>query len=185
MSPDTVAGLRRAAMWRRRLLAAVQAVLLLVLMLGWIDSMGFRQAKPVLHWMTNFTAGRFTSGTRGYDPIYGTRYFLYVREPGDGPWINTGAGAFRHTFDPNKPVTKLDYPDWGGGYAALARGALATLLNSDPSPQVAAAYDFVREHTSEMTDNYSRDPTFAIAPLARARQAAGNVLAGPGRSMAP
>ncbi len=144
----------------------------LVMVLGWIDAMGFRQAEPVLHWMANFTAGRFINGGRGYDPIYGTPYFLYVREPGGGPWIDTWAGAFKRTFDPDsKPVTALDYPDWGGGYAALARGALATLLNVAPSSQVAAAYDFVREHTPAMAAAYARDPTFAIAPIVGTRQA--------------
>jgi hypothetical protein len=157
----------------------------LVMVLGWIDQMGFRQARPVLHWMANFTAGRFTNGARGYDPIYGTPYFLYVREPNDGPWINTWAGAFQRTFDPDKkPVTSLDYPDWGGGYAALARGALATLLNVDPSPQVAAAYDFVHEHTRAMTDHYAQDPTFAIAPPVRTGQASRKAPAGLAGSVA-
>jgi hypothetical protein len=141
----------------------------LVIVLGWIDAMGVPEAKPVLHWMSNFTAGRFTNGARGYDPIYGTPYFLYVREPATGALFGTWSAAFQRTFDPqHHPVTSLDHPDWGGGYAALARGALASLMTADPSPQVAAAYAFVRDHTSAMNANYSKEPTFAIAPASPA-----------------
>lgn len=155
----------------------------LVMVLGWIDAMGFGEARPILHWMSNFTAGRFTSAAQGYDPIYGTPYFLYVREPQTGAFISSWAGAFQRTFDPaHHPVTQLDYPDWGGGYAALARGALATLMTHDPSPRVASAYDFVRDHTGAMTGNYAKDPTFAIVPAAS--PSGGYVVAG-GDAKAP
>ncbi|HEY4076677.1 MAG TPA: hypothetical protein VGM26_07060 [Rhizomicrobium sp.] len=138
----------------------------LVIVLGWIDRMGFAQARPVLDWMGNFAAGLFTNGDRGYDPIYGTPYFLYVQEPATGQFINTWAGAFRRTFDPaTKPVRALDYPDWGGGYAAVARAALASLITSTGSPRTRQAYQFVIDNTPGMTANYAKDPVFAIVPV--------------------
>jgi hypothetical protein len=137
----------------------------LIIALGWIDRMGFAQARPVLDWMGNFAAGLFTNGDRGYDPIYGTPYFLYVQEPATGQFINTWAGAFRRTFDPvAKPVRALDYPDWGGGYAAVARAALASLVTSTGAPRARQAYQFVLDNTPGMTANYAKDPVFAIVP---------------------
>lgn len=137
----------------------------LVMVLGWVDAMGFREARPILAWMENFVAGRFTSGCRGYDPIYGTPYFLFVADPGSKRLLDTWPKAFEATFDPKtKPVTTLDHPEWGGGYAALARGALATLINTTGSRRAREAYAFVKAHTPQMDANYASDPTFAINP---------------------
>jgi hypothetical protein len=136
----------------------------LAIILGWTNSMGFAQARPVLDWMTNFVAGRFTNGAHGYDPIYGTPYFLYVKEPATDQFITNWAGAFKRTFSESKPVTALDYPDWGGGYAALARAALASIITTTGSPRAREAYQFVLDKTPGMNANYSKTPVFAIVP---------------------
>ena len=136
------------------------------IVLGWINSMGFQDARPILAWMSNFTAGRFTSAARGYDPIYGTPYYLNVIDGSSGQLIGAWSQAFKMTFDPKtKPVTALDYPDWGGGYAALARASLASIINATGSAQAKTAYAFVKGHTSGMDSNYPQEPTFAIAPV--------------------
>ena len=132
--------------------------------------MGFSGARPVLEWMTNFVAGRFTNADRGYDPIYGTPYFLYVQEPGTDRTIATWAGAFKRTFDPAQhPVRTLDYPDWGGGYAALARAALASIISATNAAQARSAYQYVLANTRGMDANYAKDPVFAIAPTRNAQ----------------
>lgn len=137
----------------------------LAIVLGWIDSMGYTQAKPILEWMTNFVAGLFTNGNNGFNPIYGTPYFLYVQTPNSGRPIATWAQAFQLTFDPaTKPIRQLDYPSWAGGYAALARAALASIISVTHSSKARKAYRFVSANTPEMDDNYPKDPTFAIAP---------------------
>lgn len=137
----------------------------LVMVLGWIDSMGFAEARPVLEWMTNFVAGRFTSGDRGYDPIYGTPYYLRVADPQSNAPLTRWGDAFRATFDPvRQPVRTLDYPAWGGGYAALARGALASLVHTTGSPKAREAYAYVRAHTPRMEAGYPTEPTFAMDP---------------------
>ncbi|HEX4272710.1 MAG TPA: hypothetical protein VHZ32_15050 [Rhizomicrobium sp.] len=137
----------------------------LAIVLGWINSMGFSDARPVLDWMTNFVAGLFTNGDHGYDPIYGTPYFLYVQEPGTDKYIATWEAAFKRTFDPeHHPVRALDYPDWGGGYAALARAALASIISVNGSARAKDAYAFVLANTSGMDANYSKFPVFAIVP---------------------
>jgi hypothetical protein len=138
----------------------------LAMVLGSLDSMGFTDARPVLSWMTNFVAGRFLNGQRGYPPIYGTPYFLFVADPSSRAPLNTWAEAFIETFPPaHKPVTALDSPDSGGGYAALARGALASIVNTTGSADAKAAYAFVKAHTPGMPTAYASDPTFAIAPV--------------------
>ncbi len=137
----------------------------LVMVLGWIHAMGYSEARPILGWMTNFVAGRFTNGARGYDPNYGTPYILYVADPKSKVRLNTWAAAFKASFDPVKaPQRQIDNPDWAGGYAALARASLATLLYAAPSAQAAAAYAFVKEQTPRMEASYRKEPAFAIVP---------------------
>jgi hypothetical protein len=134
----------------------------LVIVLGWIDSMGYRDAKPILSWMTNFVAGRFTNKGRGYDPVYGTPYYLMVSDPHSKSPLNSWLAAFKWTFGAAKPVTSLDSPDWAGGYAALARASLATIINATDSAQARQAYAFVQQQTPRMTDSYPSEPNFAI-----------------------
>jgi hypothetical protein len=141
----------------------------LVMVLGWIDRMGFEDARPVLGWMGNFVAGRFTSGPRGYAPLYGTPYFLFVADPSSKQLLNRWSQAFDATFDPRtKPVTTLSDPDWGGGYAALARAALASLIDTTGSSRAREAYAYVTAHTPGMEANFATDPTFAIVPASLA-----------------
>lgn len=143
----------------------------LVMVLSWIHAMGFTEARPVLAWMTNFVAGRFTNAARGYDPLYGTPYRLHVVDPRSKTLINTWAGAFKASFDPSRgALTSLDQPDWAGGYAALARASLASLNNAAPSPQAAAAYAYVKAQTPRMEASYSKEPAFAIVPMRGAGQ---------------
>jgi len=135
----------------------------LVMVLGWIDSMGYPQARTIMAWMTNFVAGRFTNDKRGYDPIYGTPYFLFVADPKSTRLFSTWPEAFKATFDPvRQPVTTLDYPDWAGGYAALARASLASIINATGSAQARQAYGFVRAQTPLMDASYPKEPAFAI-----------------------
>lgn len=137
----------------------------LVMVLGWIDGMGFPQARPILAWMTNFIAGRFTNADRGYDPIYGTPYYLFVADPKSQQLLNSWSGAFQATFDPAKePVTTLDWPGWAGGYAAVARASLASIINATGSAQAREAYAFVKAKTPDMEASYSTEPAFAITP---------------------
>jgi hypothetical protein len=138
----------------------------LAMVLGWAYAMGFAQARPILAWMSNFIAGRFTNAARGYDPTYGTPSELHVYDTASGRRINTWAAAFKASFDPAAaPVATLDYPDWAGGYAALARAALASILNVAPSPRAEAAYAYVVAHTPKMESSYPKEPAFAITPI--------------------
>jgi hypothetical protein len=138
----------------------------LTMVLGWIDAMGFAQARPIMNWMTPFVAGLFTNADRGYDPVYGTPYILFVWNEKTHKPLGTWAKAFAASFDPvHKPVTSIEYPAWAGGYAALARGALGANFTVTRSPQTAQAYGFVLAETPYMPRDYSKTPTFAIMPV--------------------
>jgi hypothetical protein len=138
----------------------------LVMVLAWIHAMGFTETRPILAWMTNFVAGRFTNAARGYDPLYGTPYEFHIADPRSKAPLNTWAAAFKASFDPSKGgLTSLDQPDWAGGYAALARASLASLNNAAPSPRAAEAYAYVKVQTPRMEASYSREPAFAIVPM--------------------
>jgi hypothetical protein len=143
----------------------------LAIVLGWIDGMGYHQARPILEWMTNFVAGRFTNTSRGYDPIYGTPYYLMVADPHSRALLNSWSAAFKWTFDPAKPVTGLDSPDSAGGYAALARASLASIINATGSAQARQAYAFVERSTPRLKDSYPREPNFAIGLAAEEARA--------------
>jgi hypothetical protein len=151
--PNAVAG--STAPWQNDYLAMV---------LGWIAAMGYDDARTAADWMGAFVAGRFNSGPRGYDPLYGTPYYLMVAEPGSERPISTWSEAFEATFDAAKPVRSLDDPAGGGGYAAVARAALASIINATGSREARDAYAWVRRQTPLMDADYSRIPNFAIAP---------------------
>ncbi len=138
----------------------------LEMVMGWIDAMGFPQARRIMNWTTPFIAGLFTNADRGYDPVYGTPYVLYVWDNTSDKPLRTWAKAFAASFDPvHKPVKTIEYPGWAGGYAALARGALGANFTVTRSPQTAEAYGFVLSQTGYMPRDYSKTPTFAITPV--------------------
>jgi hypothetical protein len=136
-----------------------------VMVLGWINTMGYGDAARIMDWMTNFVTGPFLNAHNGYDPIYGTAYYLIVQDH-QSHLLDKWKTTFDYTFDPvGQPVKSLDYPDWGGGYSALARGALASIITATHSPEAAQAYGYVLAHTPELAANYPKDPVFAIMPV--------------------
>lgn len=138
----------------------------LQMVMGWINAMGFPQARRISNWATPFIAGLFTNADRGYDPVYGTPYILYVWDNKADKPLGTWAKAFKASFDPvHKPVKTIEYPGWAGGYAALARGALGANFTVTRSVQAAEAYGFVLAQTPFMPRDYSKTPTFAIMPV--------------------
>ncbi|HVV26460.1 MAG TPA: calcium-binding protein [Rhizomicrobium sp.] len=138
----------------------------LAMVLGWIDAMGFDQARRISRWMTPFIAGLFTNADRGYDPRYGTPYILFVWDMQKNRPLNSWAQAFAASFDPvHKPVESIEYPGWAGGYAALARGALGANFTVTRSPQTAEAYGYILANTGYMPLDYPKTPTFAIMPV--------------------
>jgi hypothetical protein len=114
--------------------------------------------------MTNFVAGRFINGDYGFDPLYGPAYRLEVFNPQTEALYSTWEQAFKATMD--YTLTDMDgYPTWSGGYAAGAKGALATLITETHNPDAYEAFGYVISQTTQMTADFANNPTFDIAPL--------------------
>jgi Ca2+-binding RTX toxin-like protein len=129
-----------------------------VMALGRVAGQGNEDAAALLGWMTNFIAGRFINGDYGFDPLYGPAYNLYL---GDNTLYTTWAQA-----DNSNGLTEMDgYASWAGGYAAGAKGALATLITRTHDADAYEAYGFVVSQTTGMVNDYAKNPTFNVAPM--------------------
>ena len=137
----------------------------LVMTLGTIANQGFAQADQLLNWMCNFVAGRFINGDNGYDPLHGPAYWLAVTDSTGHPY-STWQDLYNANFGGTSALTTLDgYPDLAGGYAAEARGSLATLITHTGSVDAIEAYGFVVGHTPNMLASFQTDPAFNITPV--------------------
>lgn len=136
------------------------------MVMGLIAGRGNPLAQKLLAWKTNFTAGRFLAGNYGFPPIAGTSYrlFMYDIINRKKVWYERWQQVMETTFaKANKALpTELNYPDWAGGYAALARAATATLITNSQY-RALEAYGFIASETPNMPRDYTKDPTFALA----------------------
>lgn len=136
------------------------------MILGWIAQRGNPQAQQLLAWKSNFTAGRFLAEGYGFPPIAGTSYRLYLYEIINKKkvWFENWQQVTETTFQQQDKAlpTELNYPDWAGGYAALARAATASLV-SNGDTRALEAYGFIASETPNLPRDYAKDPTFALA----------------------
>jgi hypothetical protein len=131
-----------------------------IMALGRIAAQGSEDAAALMGWMTNFAAGRYINGDYGYDPLYGPAYNLYL---GTNTLYGTWAQAFQNSN--LSGLTEMDgYPDWAGGYAAGAKGALATLITETQKADAYEAFGYVVSQTTGMVNDFPNNPTFDIAP---------------------
>lgn len=136
------------------------------MILGMIARRGDDTARQLVAWKTHFNAGRFLADDFGFPPIAGTSYRLnlYTGSHNNKKWFTTWRQVTDATFtQANKAFpTELNYPEWAGGYAALARAATASLASSG---QITAleAYGFIASETPALPSDYAKDPTFALA----------------------
>jgi Ca2+-binding RTX toxin-like protein len=128
--------------------------------LGRIAAQGNEDAAALMGWMSNFVAGRFINGDYGFDPLYGPAYNLYLGEnPAYGTWSQVSNASLDYS------LSELDgYPDWAGGYAAGAKGALASLITETHDLDAYEAYGYVVSQTTGMVGDYANNATFSIAP---------------------
>ena len=127
---------------------------------------GDTYAQDLLEWKTDFTAGRFLAEDFGFPAIAGTSYRLVLYEKdadGNKVWFDTWQEIMDHTFtDVGKDIPdELNYPDWAGGYAALARAAVASLVTQGQEGALEA-YGFLVSETPNMDADYENDPTFSM-----------------------
>jgi RTX calcium-binding nonapeptide repeat (4 copies) len=134
----------------------------LVMALGRMAAQGSEDASALLGWMTNFIAGRFINGDYGYNPLYGPAYNLYL---GTNPLYSTWDQAYDASIGTTVLTEMEGYPTWAGGYAAGAKGALATLITETHKPDAYEAFGYVISQTTQMVSDFPSNPTFDIAPM--------------------
>jgi hypothetical protein len=135
----------------------------MIMALGRIAEQGNEDAAALLGWMTNFAAGRYINGDYGYDPLYGPAYNLYL---GTNPnYYSTWDQAYKASIGSTVLTEMEGYPTWAGGYAAGAKGALATLITETQNPDAYEAFGYVISQTTQMVNDFPNNPTFDIAPM--------------------
>jgi hypothetical protein len=114
-------------------------------------------AAQMLKYMTNFVAGLYTNGENGYAQTNGAAYWLYLKDP----VTNTPYSTWSEFSTGNVAAFKLNpsgiglgsanpasipinwLTDMQGGYAVIAKAALADLITYTQSPQAIEAYGYV------------------------------------------
>ncbi len=142
------------------------------------SQLGFTNAGTFAAWENNFIAGLFLNGSNGYNPLEGTAYYLQMMNPslapsqapvGQAAVATTWAQVYALTYGAGYTPTQLDgSPDMAGGYAAGAKGALASLYNATHSVDDLAAYAYVVQQTPNMQggpNGYSTNQTYDITPV--------------------
>ena len=137
----------------------------MALSLAWNAIRGFEQAGDLLDWSSNFNLGRFINEENGFNPHYGSAYHLTVQDV-FGNLLETWAEIFDASF--GSEALNIDgplpgYPNLGGGYAGLARGATADILSHTGSIEAVEAFGFIVGETANM--NLPGNPKWAMAPL--------------------
>jgi hypothetical protein len=145
----------------------------IVVALGQAAAEGFAGANDVLAWMNNFITGLYLNGANGYNPLDGSAYWLTV---GSGSLATSNFQSFtswQQLSDANfagqvTPTSLYAYPnDPVGGYAAIAKAAVATEWNTTHSAQDLAAFAYITQQTPYLIQNpggYASAETWNVAP---------------------
>jgi len=143
-----------------------------VIEMGQIAELGFKDADPVMRWFAGFSVGRWINEANGYCEKMGPAYYIHVRYP-----TNVAVKTWKELFDLNWPNVKScpndflegSYPQVPFGYVAVARATLG-MLAGFAVPGAHEAYERLRQQTPALTSAYSHDPTWAIVPGAPGRR---------------
>jgi hypothetical protein len=143
-------------------------------------------AVQMLNYMVDFVAGLYTNGENGYAPANGAAYWLYLEDLETGTAFSTwsefstgnvanrqlsGSGYGLATADPES-INKNSLTGTQGGYAVIAKAALADLITYTQSPQAIEAYGYVVSQIAEawagnsagMEAAYQADPMWSVMP---------------------
>lgn len=120
-------------------------------------------AADLVTWMSNFVAGRFTSGDKGFRPGNGTAFYLAIApENGREPYLTwREIEAVNIARKAARDDDQLAYADvW---LMRAARGTLAIMSAVTPRPQVRAALTWVEQNMpGDLTMSLRRDPAWNI-----------------------
>jgi hypothetical protein len=130
---------------------------------NYLAQRGYDQAETMLDWLGNFVAGRFIHGADGFDPMQGVAYRLQVINPETGALYNTWQEVYEASF-PEPPDGSILHAGYPYSYAAVAKGALASLISGTGSAEAIEAYGFVVGEATRFWDKYAEDPKWNFAP---------------------
>jgi hypothetical protein len=120
----------------------------------------------VLRWMSNFLAGRFNSGAKGFAPRDGVAYLLAGQENSTeakplGSWAEAGRQTRSKGLSNGEGWSKTQ-----GDYGQLALQSLAALVDLTGTPEARKAYAWLSTAGVPFTtpQDYRRDPALNIVP---------------------
>lgn len=128
---------------------------------------GDTQALEVLKWETNFLAGRFLSGSRGFSPYDGVAYRIATFSPPDQvkgaykTWLDVGKATIEAGFSGGGQTwPRQAYPE----YLLAAKGVLASIVRLTGSDKARQAYQWLDVHGEQASATKDQqDPTFRVA----------------------
>jgi len=139
----------------------------MVVVLNWINDMGYSDAGRVIGWMSNFIDGLFTSGDQGFNPESGASYMLQVYDADSERRFNSWAELFQKSDQAKRPAKDID-DNWTN-YGMIMRAATGATYGLTGSPRSRAAYEYTTARSNQITWPEAKgDPTFAILPRAEA-----------------
>jgi Ca2+-binding RTX toxin-like protein len=128
-------------------------------------------AIQMLKFVDNFIAGSFINGENGYNPVWGSAYYLDMQDPTTGAPLTTWADLYTANGGTSYSMTNLGTWDTStDGYPAYAAAALAVDITYTGSVKAIEAYGFVVAETARSlaaegsTSSVSSNPTWAQIP---------------------
>ena len=134
--------------------------------LAQLSLQGNNSAAALADWKVNFTAGRFISEEKGFNPLAGTNYSMFFADAGKNPWrlFDSWAETYQaFVAEHGAPTSLLE--NYLGGYSDVARGTLASLISATGDPRAVEAYGFlVGETQHTFAAAAGENPAWSIAP---------------------
>ena len=134
----------------------------LIVVLNWINDMGYHDAGQVASWMSNFIAGLFTNQDQGFNPDNGAAYNVRVYDPKEQYRFKTWAEAFTRSDLDDLSFNEIE-EEWKA-YGNVMRAGVGAAYAASRSPRAWQAYQFVSNRANRVEMPYRGDPTFAIVP---------------------
>lgn len=137
----------------------------LVVVLNWINDMGYSDAGKTIGWMSNFIDGLFTNGDQGFDPDRGAAYMMQVYDADNGRKFTSWGEAFQKSGLGGK--SSKDVEETWNDYGLIMRAATGATYAVTGSARARAAYEFATARSNRISWAQAKgDPTFAIVPRA-------------------
>jgi len=135
----------------------------LVVVLNWINDMGYPDAGRMVGWMSNYIDGLFTSGDQGFNPDSGAAYMLQVYDADTNRRFNSWAELYQKSDQAKRPAKDVD--DTWTNYGLIMRAATGATYGLTGSPRSRAAYEYATSRSNRISYPEAKgDPTFAIQP---------------------